>query len=91
VRPEGFGPHSLPSHVDQLLDPDAYAEILLTWIYAGMTIHPLHKLLRFQDERNQRIVERYEASESRASIAAAYGLSERRVGYIIQRAKDNES
>ena len=62
---------------------------LLTWIYTGMSIHPLNKLLRFQDERNQQIVERYEAGEPRASIAADYGLTVRWVGYIIQRAKGN--
>jgi hypothetical protein len=56
-----------------------------------MSIHPLHKLLRFQDERNKQIVERFVAGESRASIAADYGLSERRVGYIIQQARDNRS
>jgi len=54
-----------------------------------MTVHPFHKLLRSQDERDRLIIDRYEAGESRASIAAEYGLTVRRVGYIIQRVRDN--
>ena len=81
----------MPFRFGTLPDPDACVEVVLTWIYAGMSTHPLHKLLRFQDERNQQIVTRYEAGESRASIAADYGLTVRWVGYIIQRAGGKRS
>ena len=89
VHPGGFGHDTLPSSVDQMPDPDACAEIVLIWIYTGMTVHPFHKLLRSQDERDRLIIDRYEAGESRAAIAAEYGLTVRRVGYIIQQAKGN--
>ena len=81
---EGFELDTLPSSVDQLPDPDTCAEIVLIWIYAGMVVHPFHKLLRSQLERDRLIIERYRAGESRASIAADFGLTVRRVGYIVK-------
>ena len=87
VHPAGFGPDTLYPYPEQLHDPDDCADIVMSWVYDGVSFDPSHKLLRFQDERNRQIVQRYEAGESRAAIAAAFGISVRRVGYIIQEAK----
>jgi Mor family transcriptional regulator len=46
---------------------------------------PQNDLVPAQTERNEEIRARYEAGETGASLAQAYGISEQRVNQIVRR------
>ena len=80
----GFGHNTLYRYPDRLPDLDNCAETVVKWIYDSQKISPDYKLLRFQDERNQKIIKRYQSGETMTAIALDYSITVQRVSKIVR-------
>ena len=81
MHPEGFQPlgvYKLPEAIDCMIR-------LIEWLYQDLA-QPEPMLYRNYSpvERNAEIVQRYLAGESSAELAKQFGISDRRIRYILK-------
>ena len=81
-HPEGFQPwgvYKLPEAIDCMIR-------LIEWLYQDLN-QPEPMLYQHYSpiERNAEIVSRYLAGESSADLAREFGISDRRVRYLVKR------
>jgi hypothetical protein len=88
VIPESF----YPTAVYRLPDPFHCMVVVIGWTYGDLPVSKPQYYQHFSNaQRNCEIVRRYLGGESSGSLAHEFGISDRRVRFIVQRDLNSKS